>query len=324
MGRSSWYKKVCSVGAVYGESQMTRWAWLTLALLGVSFPFVAPLGAQPASSPRTGTADALLQDGANASLATQTANAAPDAAASGDNNGTNPADTAKTFVLRNEYLELGNGTVLNTLAARVNLPIFGGRAKLGVEVPFNYIDARRAEVGPIGGLGDLKLGLSAPLWQSDSKKLTFVSGADFWLPTADSVLLSRRPDTNTFTFQDIGTGKFRAGPFAALVYAFDPSFFFAPVYQHEFSFAGDRSRATIHRGVVKLFLSKAFTSGLYVLPEAQILVDFQNDNDLDVFLAPEVGYSRKGTTVFFKPGFGINADANNRQVGVSFGVRSSF
>jgi hypothetical protein len=282
---------------------------------------VAPwcFGQSSTLAPAAGSADAMLQDGAN-----PPSPAAKSGDGGGDNNGTNPADTAQTFVIRNEYLELGNGTVLNTLAARVNLPILGGKAKLGVEVPFNYIDARVPAVGPIGGLGDLKLGLSAPLWQSESKQLTFVSGADFWLPTADSIFFTRNTVTNTITFQDIGAGKFRAGPFVALVYAFDPTFFVAPLYQHEFSFAGDGNRGTIHRGVVKLFMSKAFASGLYILPEAQILVDYQNGNDLDVFLAPEIGYSRKGTTIFLKPGFGINADANNRQVGVTFGLRTSF
>jgi hypothetical protein len=154
--------------------------------------------------------------------------------------------------------------------------------------------------------------------------VTVLAGADFWVPSADNVLLTQQPITNAVTFQDIGTGKFRAAPFAGLVYAFDPSFIVAPVYQHEFSFAGDQNRRDIHRGIVRLFLMKAFKSGVYVLPEAQILIDYQNKGDLDVFLAPEVGFSRKGTTFFAKPGFGINPDANNRYLGVNFGFRQNF
>jgi hypothetical protein len=247
------------------------------------------------------------------------------AAASGDGgNGTNPADTARRFVLRNEYLELGGGVVVNTSIARFSFPAFEKRGAVSFELPFNYIDTRLPNLGQVGGLGDFKLGLSYNLFTSESKQLTILGGADFWVPSADNVLLGRRADTNTFTFQDIGTGKFRAGPFAGMVYAFDPTLIVAPIYQHEFSFAGDGTRADINRGIVRLFAMKAFESGFYLLPEAQLLIDYRNGGDIDAFLAPEVGFSRKGTTIFAKPGFGINPDANNRYYGINFGIRQDF
>jgi hypothetical protein len=108
------------------------------------------------------------------------------------------------------------------------------------------------------------------------------------------------------------------------VYAFIATSIFAPIYQHEFSYAGDPNRPNIHRGVVRVYFMNAWQSGLYVLPEAQLLIDYTNTNRLDVFPMPEVGYSRKGTTFFVKPGLGINPGPNNRKVGVNFGIRQDF
>jgi hypothetical protein len=236
-------------------------------------------------------------------------------------NGTDPSEVARRFNLSNEYIELGNRTVLNTTTARFVFPAMGGRAKLGVDIPFNYYDLKIPNLGTIGGLGDIKFSLTYNLWLSENKKFAAITGLESWVPSADTVGINRNPIQNTITFQDIGTGKYRVGPFAALVYNIDKTSLLAALYQHEFSIAGDGTRPDIHRGVVKIFAMKAFQSGFYILTESQILTDFQNGNDLDVYLMPEFGVSKKGTTFFFKPGFGINPDANNRYIGVNFGIR---
>jgi hypothetical protein len=287
-------------------------------------PPAVPPPPMPLDPAAVGPSQQMLQDGATGQAAAGGAKPAGEGDDAGGGNGTNPADTTRRFVLRNEYLELGNGVLVNTTSARFNFPVLGKRGTLGLELPFNYLDPRVPTVGPVGGLGDLKVGLSVNLWSSENKKVTLLGGADFWFPTADNILLDRKLSAAAITFQDIGTGKFRAAPFAGGVYAFSPAFLVAGLYQHEFSFAGDETRRDIHRGFVRLFLMKAWATGVYVLPEAQILIDYQNRGDLDVYLAPEVGFSRKGTTLFAKPGFGINPDPNNRYFGVNFGIRQDF
>jgi hypothetical protein len=324
MGRSAFtLLLVATAGAAWGQSPNT----LQPGSGGWAFdPAAAPLMTPPPSAPMpavNGPPQQLLQDGASGQAAAPAGGGSGQGDGDGDN-GTNPAENARRFVLRNEYIELGNGILVNTTVARFSVPMFGKRGSLAIELPFNYLDPRVPAVGPVGGLGDIKMGVSFNLWASENRRVTILGGADFWAPTADNILLTRPLNTNTITFQDIGTGKFRAAPFAGFVYAFDPSFLIAPIYQHEFSFAGDESRAAIHRGLVRVFLMKAWATGVYVLPEAQILIDYENRGDLDVFLAPEVGFSRKGTTFFAKPGFGISPGDNNRYFGVNFGIRQNF
>ncbi len=239
-------------------------------------------------------------------------------------NGANPADTTQKFSLRNEYVKTADGSAINTATVGFSFPIFGKRGSLGLNLPFNYLDLASPLVGNLGGIGDAKASVTYNVWARADKKFTFVVGSDAWIPSADSVFAARDPTLGRITFQDIGAGKFRFGPLAALVYAPAPGLIFAPLYQHEFSVAGDAARPDIHRGVAKFFGMKAWKSGVYLLAETQLLIDYERGGDVDALLAPEIGYSSKGTTVFGKVGFGINPDPANRELTVSFGIRQNY
>jgi hypothetical protein len=67
----------------------------------------------------------------------------------------------------------------------------------------------------------------------------------------------------------------------------------------------------------------ALPNGLYTLPELQILTNYFTGNS-DIYLAPEIGYSQKGTTIYFKPGYGIDQQPGDRQWGLELGVRVMF
>jgi hypothetical protein len=44
----------------------------------------------------------------------------------------------------------------------------------------------------------------------------------------------------------------------------------------------------------------------------------------DAYVAPEFGYSHQNTTLYCKPGLGINPDQNDREWGIEFGARVQF
>lgn len=79
----------------------------------------------------------------------------------------------------------------------------------------------------------------------------------------------------------------------------------------------------IRRGKWRVFMMYAWESGAYVLPEFQVLTNYLTGNN-DVYVAPELGYSHQGTTMYVKPGVGINPDQNDRDWGLEFGFRVQF
>jgi hypothetical protein len=63
--------------------------------------------------------------------------------------------------------------------------------------------------------------------------------------------------------------------------------------------------------------------GVYLLPEFQALTNYRNGST-DFYLAPELGYTLKGTTLFVKPGFGMDAKVGEREWGLTFGAKINF
>jgi hypothetical protein len=62
-----------------------------------------------------------------------------------------------------------------------------------------------------------------------------------------------------------------------------------------------------------------------MLPEFNMVIDYRNGGNIDAYIAPEIGYVYKGTTLYAKPGFGITPDGpTDRNVGVEFGFRLAF
>lgn len=272
-------------------------------------------------------ADGLSQYSADLSGPSTSSTSASADAGNGDgqqDNGTNPAQNATTFTASNEFYELDGGNQINTSYARLKFPIYDKRGSFLLEIPFAYYDfnAQFPALPEVGGLGDVKFQISYNTWTSCDKKLTMINFLEFYVPSADTALVTP-PMGNELTAFNIGTGKYVLGPGMGFVYAIEPNFIIAPLYFFEASVAGDDDRPMIRRGKWRIFAMYAWQSGIYTLPELQILTNYQTGNN-DTYFAPEFGYSKKGTTLYCKPGFGFDPDLNDRQWGIDFGARIMF
>jgi hypothetical protein len=242
-----------------------------------------------------------------------------------DDNGTNPAQNATTFIATNEFFHIKGDNNINTTYARLKFPIYDKRGSVLLEIPFVHYDLRGLDprLPQVGGLGDIKIQGSFNTWTSESKKLTLIHFLEFYIPSADNALVGRVQNPNEFIAFNLGTGKYVLGPGLGFVYAIRPNFIFAPLYFYEASVAGDPNRAMIRRGKFRIFAMYALPSGLYALPEFQAVTNYFNGNT-DFYFAPEIGYSHKRTTIYVKPGFGIDAEPGDRLWGIEFGARVMF
>jgi len=239
------------------------------------------------------------------------------------NNGTNPAQNVRTAIVRDEWNRLDGGNRINTTYLSLKFPCLDRRGALIIEMPFNHFNLVGPVPGQIGGLGDLKFQLNYNAWVSDDRRTTFLTMLEMFIPSADNFLLTRIGNPNSFIAQSIGTGKYILGPGVGVVYAIEKNFIVAPLYFYERSVAGADRQPEINRGKLRVFLMYAWPDGTYVLPEFQVVTNFQDANN-DVYFGWEVGYSAKGTTFYVKPGIGIHPNPGDRDWGIEFGVRVQF
>lgn len=243
----------------------------------------------------------------------------------GGGNGTNPAQNITTFIVSNEFYGLNGGNQINTTYTRLKFPVYEKRGAFLLEVPYVFYDfTDQFPASPqLGGLGDIKIQFSYNTFVSCNKKFTMLNIFEAFIPSADTALLATAPGQNELTAFNLGTGKYVMGTGIGFVYAPQPNFIIAPLYLYEASVAGDDARPEIRRGKWRIFAMYAFENGAYLLPEFQVLTNYLSGNN-DIYIAPEVGYSSKGTTLYVKPGFGIDPDINDREWGFEVGARIAF
>jgi hypothetical protein len=270
---------------------------------------------------KAGPAEALTQTGRPPEPKDGTAGGAGGEA--DEDNGTNPAQNTRTVMVTNECYNLDGGNRINTTFLRFKFPMLERRGALIVEIPINYYNLDNPVSAQVAGFGDIKFQLNYNAWISDDKKTTFVTMLEMFIPSADNILLTRIANPNQFIAQSIGTGKYILGPGIGFVYAIEKNFIVAPLYFYEVSVAGIDAQPDISRGKLRVFLMYAWPSGLYVLPEFQVVTDFLNSNN-DVYFGWEVGYSTKGSTFYIKPGIGICPNPGDREWGIEFGLRVQF
>ncbi len=195
----------------------------------------------------------------------------------------------------------------------------GGAPGLPGGVPFiEGVAAPRVIRQNIQGFGDFRIRLIQGVGMVKSIKTVFLVGGDIVLPWASDYMLS--------------AGAYQVSPLFAHVTNFNPLSFIAVLHFYFFDagqgtwkdepFAQD---ADIGFYLARIFFQKAWKSGYYFLPEAQVIYDTKVDEGgFSLWIGPEVGAvlgNSPAITGYIKPGFGISPDPGERKWSVEFGIR---
>ncbi len=180
------------------------------------------------------------------------------------------------------------------------------------------IDTQRLGRGDLFGWGDVRFRFLQGITMVKSTVL--MTGLDFMAPWASDIGLS--------------SGKYQLAPIFAHITNFDPTSFLAVLHFYFFDIADGSAKGSSEMGdigfyMARIFYQKAFpSSGYYLLPEVQVIYDFEvpdEESAFSLWFGPEVGKSFQaggtGITTYIKPGFGINADPGERKWSVEMGMR---
>lgn len=249
----------------------------------------------------------------------------PGVAQAGYDSGNDPTIVRKRLTFKNDYIQFANGLVANTSTLQASFPILQEdkfKLNFGFDLPMNYYDVESPIAAIFSGLGDTKAQLMGIRpW---SKRVTILAGVNLWMPTAEQQLLEL-PALGEFTSVDLGTGKFRLEPLIGSVFFASERLFLIPLYTHDMSIAGKQNSPAINRGTARFFVNYSLEKGRYISSETQLLINYNNGNDVDAFQRFEIGKAFKNGTVFYaKPGIGIAPSDFNREWGMELGMRFVF
>lgn len=255
--------------------------------------------------------------------------------------GTDPRDFAPKFMPYYRYTELENG-LEEQVATLFGLFAFTKNTAMTYEIPLaKHLDVTGTDLnnggncdptaslppGPgfpsVGGfegdceeagVGDMNLRFMTKL----NEEGNLLAGVQLDFPTATDPLL--------------GSEQFKIGPMFAHVH--DLTFWPAPgafaAFMH-FYFVdafGDGNRDDVHMYLGRyFFMLPVHPSGIYLLPEVQFVVDFENDDHTSLFVGPEIGkLLGPGRIIYIKPYFGVDPDEDegDRSEGLEVGYRYFF
>ena len=267
-----------------------------------------------------------------------------------DQTGTDPRDFSNKFMPYYRYSENKNNVYINQfvvfgmiafntrlalayewpMAKRINYASQLGSSGLpgggNPDLPSNGIPGPLEGDGDAVGMGDLILrffsrpeSLEWKYKEGESDSISLMPTLEFILPTATDPVL--------------GAESLILGPAITVVADLPggPPFglgFIASMNFYEFSVFKSNDRGSTSRYLGRHFwmqpLSKPgpnIFDGLYMLTEFQTIYDFRT-SDFDLWIGPEFGKIVKdGLIVYAKPGWGIDAEANDRKFTFEVGVR---
>jgi hypothetical protein len=274
----------------------------------------------------------------------------------GDETGTDPRDFSSKFMPYYRYTELENNLYTNE-AVLFGMYAFTPKIAMTYEwaavkhIDYSDVDAFQnlQDIDPGQGGGAPPSGIPLNDLSSDGDNIgwgdlnlrLFAKTFDPWLlgtvswpeerditltliPTIETTLPTASEDT-------LGSETWILSP--AVTFVIDtPTFgFLAAMNFYDFDVVKSDSRQSISRYRGRIFLMQPLskpgpelTDGIYLLPEAQPIYDFEQDH-FSLWLGPEVGkIVAPGRIVYLKPGFGIVPDESDRDWSFEFGYRHFF
>lgn len=153
-----------------------------------------------------------------------------------DKTGTDPSNFKRTAWLANEYVELPHGEAyFNTATLTYIEPMYHGRAKLSLELPFATTDAASKTDS---GVGDVTVRY-AQIVSLDRRK-AFAASLGLITPSAAADAL--------------GTGQWMLEPGASAILFLSRQWIVAPALKQTVSFAGESSRADVNSSAMDLYV----------------------------------------------------------------------
>jgi hypothetical protein len=238
-----------------------------------------------------------------------------------DNTGTNPAGFANKFTPYLTNTELENGLEVRQLMLSGSIA-FNKDVQMTYDLPmaqetdFSGLSAPANTAPTVNGMGDLVLRILAKPPSVQSTDSGHIFGMETTFPTANDPALGGEITIMTPMYvyvKNIGPG------FVAL----------ANLYDFDLFSSEGKEPVSRYRGRYFAMIPLArpgpnFLDGWYLLPELQVVYDFERDNnEFSMWLAPELGkLLSKKSVVYAKPGWGIiKDDPTDRDITFELGFR---
>ena len=204
-------------------------------------------------------------------------------------NGTNPAELITRVEVKYQYQNFAGGDLHGIAIIRGDYAITP-KVAFRMDLPILHFDAQTPGQRSESGIGDVVTSMTFVKIFSKRFIGAVVPRIDF--PTA--------------THDSLGSGKYAFKPLVAGVTPLAKGVAFVGLLEYRVSFAGNKNRADINELSLKPILLKSFLEGplkgYYVNPQAEVIVDFEQNNRATFQLAANAGkVLSKNVVVFVVP-----------------------
>jgi hypothetical protein len=204
-------------------------------------------------------------------------------------NGTNPAELITRMEVKYQYQNFAAGDLHGIAIIRGDYA-FTPKIAFRMDLPILHFDSKTPGLSSESGIGDIVT------------SMTFVK--IFSRRFVGAVV--PRIDFPTATHDSLGSGKYAFKPVVAGVTPLAKGVALVGVLEYRVSFAGNKTRADINELSIKPILLKSFLEGplkgYYVNPQAEVIVDFEHNNQATLQLAANIGkVLSKNVVVFVVP-----------------------